>query len=245
MIYENVWDLTGTSQQQEIVKGALDKIMFPWGKLRLPTAPVEIGWDYLNGQVRQHGNKHEGAEPLMGMIDGRKYILGVFYPGIGSIYIDNALVNYPGAAQTTVSAEIAHSADEFFMTDAMRQQVMKLVDIENYEDTWWEKVDYNTEYFTLVGEGFMQMFTLAYSDIIFIGAEAFSHRITAEQAPEIRRILGIERTDAAQPIQNYFAKTGSTIFHDTHKNKYATTITFATREDAINAGLKPCKVCKP
>ncbi len=249
MIYQNTWNLTGTEQQQQIVKEALDKIMFPWEKLKLPNAPVEIGWDNLNVtyEKRQH-TESQAPEPLLGMINGRKYTLGVFYPGIGSIFIDNDLVKYPAEAQTTVSAEIAHSADEFYMNNSMRKSIMLLMHSNEADShTWWEKVDYNTEYFSLIGEGFMQVFTFAYSDMPFSGAEAFEHRITKEQAPMVRKILGIERTDMDVSVQNknYFARLGAYVFHDTHKNKFANITTFATREEAINAGLRPCLICKP
>ena len=75
MIYKNKFNLTGTDQQQAIVKEALDTIYFPWDRLKFPTEPVEIGWQDLN-----HGETlnmvadpkarfHQGG--TIGIINGR------------------------------------------------------------------------------------------------------------------------------------------------------------------------------
>lgn len=263
MLYANRFKLTGTDKQQQIVKAALDQIKFPWEKINLPGGTAEIGWDNLNGQIHSmiHARKHEGhaGEPLLGIINGKRYTMGVFYPGIGSIYVDNLLVDYPDEAMTTVSAEIAHSVDEFLpLSDNQRKQIMTLLHTEGKfdhdvsVDTWWEKVDYSTEYFSLDGESFMILFTYAYSDMPFSGANNFVHPGAKDMGPGVRKIIGIERTDVQEPapaptpqVQNYFAKEGSVTFHDTHKNKWINLVYFATRDEAIAAGYKPCKVCKP
>ena len=216
MRYKEVFELKGTVDQNQIVVEALDRIKFPFQRLAFPNGFAIIGWANLNGQTasvgempsRQHGGSHaphgvdSDAEAIEGEIEGRKYILGVFYPHNGNIYIDNALVNYPAVAQGTVSAEIAHAVDYFLpLTDAMKTDLSTLVhggDATDHGHSWWERVSYGSEYFTLVGETFMHMFTLAYSDME-LSTEGWAHKPTKAMAADIRRILGIERTDYVPP----------------------------------------------
>ena len=206
MIYKSKFLLTGTAQQIAIVAEALDKIKFPWERLTFPKEPVEIGWkDLNNGLYRSMDiKKHESG--TLGIIEGRKYTLGIFYTHSGRIYIDNYLVNYPEIAQSTVSAEIAHAVDYFLpLTDSQRNEIMALMhggSTVEHGHSWWEKYDYGAEYYTLVGESFMQAFTVAYSDMPFGNASDFTHSITPEQAPALRKILGIERTDYVSPVVN-------------------------------------------
>jgi hypothetical protein len=188
------------------------------GDLDVQFVPVETVDGTLGGEVteeaRGHTSDHPASdantEPLMGEVGGRKYTLGVFYPSSGNIYIDNALVNYPEYAKTTVSAEVAHGVDEFLpMTDAQRQDIIKLVHDNDpnpehrgtdHVDRWWELNDYSAEYYSLIGESFMIMFTYAYSDLDFEGATDFYHEGTTALGGDIRRIIGIERTDYVEPI---------------------------------------------
>lgn len=219
MIYANTWNLTGSENQQQIVREALDKIKFPWDRLNLPNEPTEIGWRDLNdGSIlaapASEGHHHEGErhhgegdkpEPLFGEIkfgkdqQARKMILGVFYPGTGRIYVDTRLEQRPAVAQSTVSAEVAHAVDEFLpLTDQQRTEIMALVHpFGPDEHTWWEKQDYSAEYFSLVGETFMILFTYAYSDLPFESASSFVHAGDPKMGDDIRRIMAIERTDSA------------------------------------------------
>lgn len=235
------WTLTGTARQQEIVRGAFEQIKFPFDRLTLPGSP-ELGWRDLNGgEFRSHQDEHhEGdkPEPLMGrMGEQRNYILGVFYPGSARIYLDNALVDYPEIAQATVSAEIAHAVDEFLpLSDAQRDTIMSLLhgDFPD-EHSWWEKVDYSAEYYSLVGETFMILFTKAYSDIPFGNAEDFVHS-GANVTPEcIRQVIGIERTDS-------FIRCGSSkVYHRPEHHLHCK----SPAPISDTTGLRPCKVCKP
>lgn len=268
MLYKGIFNLTGTEQQQQIVKEALDSIYFPFDKLHPRFGTAEIGWANLNGQalqtglpnnqqvqveeakaavadatvltkdditaypedvanvnhdvansvVRHHDDDGDGEidpnkhEPLMGRLEGRQYVLGVFYPYNGSIYLDNALVDYPHYAKTTVSAEIAHSVDEFIpLTDEQRDEIMKLVNGgDDTGLTWWEKVDYNAEYYNLIGETFMILFTYAYSDLGFEGADEFTYHGDPTMGDEVRAIVGIDRTDEQPQLPIDAPTTGTT-----------------------------------
>jgi len=237
MLYAATFELTGTEIQQNIVKEALDKIKFPWEKLNLPNKPTEIGWKNLNGQAFQAELPQElraHAEGTIGIIDGRKYTLGVFYTHSGRIYVDNLLVRYPDMAQTTVSAEIAHAVDYFLpLTEEMKTAIMKLTGEENETHTWWEKLDYGDEYYSLVGESFMQMFTVAYSTIPFPNASSFVHNLTPEKAPDLRKIMGVERTDVNTSTTTTEAPVTTTVSETTTTISTTTSLTTTTTTSPI------------
>lgn len=247
-----MWNITGTEQQQAIVRDALTKIKFPFERLTLPGTP-ELGWDDLNTgyyrAIAQHtplGGHEDGdsPEPLKGRIDEqRNYILGVFYPGSARIYIDNLLVKYPEIAKATISAEIAHAVDEFLpLKESQRDALMIALHggIEHADThSWWEKVDYGAEYYSLVGETFMILFTKAYSDIPFGNAEDFVHTGANVSAETVRSIIGIERTDTA-----WYVRYGkSLVYHrPTHKVRHSLFSEIRISDVTV---LRPCKVCKP
>ena len=259
MIYKNIFDLRGTDQQIAIVMSALDQIHYPWQTLAPPKGTFQIGWANLNALALQGGKLHSGDHPgtdegdaIEGELEGRRYTMGVFYPSTGHSYIDLALVNYPAAAQTTVSAELSHLVDFFLstFTDGVRRRLNLLVhggiDVPHGHTEWWERANYGTEYFTLVAESWMGGFTFAYSDMDF-DMGSFSHKFDKSHAPEIRRILGIERTDYVAPEPEPVAVSKYKRFG---KSKvYHTLAHYGNDPDATEisdiSGLRPCKVCKP
>ena len=217
------WRLTGTANQQRIVRDAFARIHFPFERLLLPGVP-ELGWRDLNGgryasalQGRFHGEHvhepkpqtptstpelDEQPEPLFGGEqdndgDNRRWVAGVFYPYSARIYLDFRCESRPEMAHSVVSAEIAHAVDEFLpLTEAQRYQIMLELH-EGHVDhhTWWERFDYSTEYYSLIGETFMILFTKAYSDIPFGNVSSFIHTGHNLSGSRIRQIIGIERTD--------------------------------------------------
>ena len=237
------WRLTGTPAQQAITADALAKIKFPWERLALPGQP-EIGWRDLN--TRAHGTEdhagEKGPEPLLGMVNGRRFTLGVFYPGSARIYLDNSLDQ--AQAEATVAAEVAHAVDEFLpMTDAQRGLIMLELHGGHADNhTWWEKNDYSAEYWSLIGETFMALFCKAYSDIPFGSTASFEHDPGRVSAETVRRIMGIERTDAAPPLPKpqYKHFAGSKVAHRLSHlpNKPGILVSTLT-------GYTLCKVCKP
>lgn len=229
------WKISGTTSQQTIILTALGKIKFPFDRMRLP-AQAEIGWDDLNAESA----RADAGEPLVGRLKGRKYILGLFYPSTGSIYIDVGLENEPEIAESVVSAEVAHAVDEYLpLSDAQRGKLMALVHPVGADShSWWEKSDYEAEYYSLVGESFMIMFTRAYSDVPFGNAADFVHPCDKVAPADIRAAIGIERTDAAAQFVRF---PGSKVYHKrSHYPAKANAIPVTSV-----AGLRPCKVCKP
>lgn len=234
-----------------IVTEALNQIFFPFERLTLPGIP-ELGWRDLNGARSLKGEFHfphppgahgGGDEPhlIEGEFEGRRYTLGVFYTGSATIYIDNALVDYPDAVKATVAAEIAHAVDYFLpLTDTQRDTFIRLLNNgQPNSNTWWEKSDYSAEYFTLAGEAFMFLFCRGYSDIPFGDVSSFEDKgenITPEQ---IRGVVGIERTDFVPPPKADYVSFGkSKIYHlVSHYEKRNGTPVFNSEK------FRPCKIC--
>lgn len=261
MVYPENFTLVGNEQQQAIVADALNRIKFPWQVLKAPTGSFIIGWtDLNNGSFSIYSKHHSGHKPgepfaVEKKINGRNYILGVFYPSTGDSWIDYALVDYPELAKTTVSAELAHLVDFFLpLTDEQKRELVALMhgDEPHSHDPaeWWEVHDYGKEYNNLPGESFMQLFTLAYSDLAF-DASQFSHSITKEEAPKVRGILGIERTDfvpAPEPAKpkEYIHFRGSNVYHtkDHYKRQDKDKELIKESDPAIGV-LRPCRVCRP
>jgi hypothetical protein len=156
------------------------------------------------GMPRQHGDTPTEGEAhfIHGAIDGRRYILGVYYPGSARIYIDNALVRYIDLAESTLSAEIAHAVDEFIpLTDTQKNTILRELNPHDPDGdhNWWEEVDYSAEYWSLGGEVFMALFTKAYSDIPFGDTSSFEDSPDLISAERVREIVGIQRTDYVPP----------------------------------------------
>ncbi len=237
-----MWKIKGSAEQQKIVVAAISKIKFPFERLSLPEG-AELGWQDLNSKAAIESRIGSEADTHEGLFEGRQYILGVFYPSTASIYLDEKLINHPEMAEATVSAEIAHAVDYYLpLTDLMRDTFVRLLnDGKPNSETWWEKSNYSTEYFTLAGEIFMLLFTKGYSDIPFGNASDFSHDGSNISPAQIRAVIGIERTDAAplHPAGSGFVSYGkSKIYHlPTHYRKPGKPV--AALED-----FRFCGVCR-
>lgn len=240
------WKLTGTEAQIAIAREALQRIKFPFDRLtQLPGTP-ELGWRDLNHSddwmreakgSRFHGSNTHGKDrpdPLEVEHEGRRWTLGVIFTLSGRIFIDNSLTDEPERAMAVIGAEIAHAVDFFLpMTDEQRNELLRLWGVGG---TWWEVEDYGREYFKLGGEAFMHEFVAAYSDLDFGSTGAFMHNAGVEPE-DVRRILGIERTDAAR-----FVRFGSSkVYHEREHRQRGK----SRAEITDTTGLRPCKVCKP
>lgn len=240
------WHLTGASAQIAIATDAFDRIKFPLERLTFP-APPTLRWRNLNdgsewwvdsrrAGIRGHEGHHAPRgkpDSLVGEFKGRRWTMGAIDMGSGDIWIDQSLEAEPAVAMATIGAELAHAVDAFLpMTDAQRDALMELWNLPG--TTWWEVADYGAEYYRLGGEAFMHEFVAAYSDLDFGDTGAFAHNAGVEPR-DVRRILGIERTDAA-----IFDRYGtSKIYHKRshYKRPGITTIYLE--------GLRPCRICKP
>lgn len=231
------WQLTGTENQQAIAREAFNRIKFPFDKLTALPGTPELGWDDLNGRMHSthiHSGGGDRPDPLVGTDDkGRKWTMGVIYTLSGRIYLDTRLEADPPLAMAVVAAEIAHAVDFFLpMTDAQRDLFLALWGNEG--TTWWESVNYSAEYFRLAGEAFMHEFVGAYTDLEFGDKTSFLHDAGVDPA-DVRRVLGIERTDS-------FVRYGtSKVYHKpTHRVSKRAGIAVTNM-----LGMRPCKQCEP
>ncbi len=240
------WNLTGTDRQIAVAREAFNRIKFPFGRLTLPGTP-ELGWMNLNSGTawaakgaKLHEGKRHGVDSLEGEINGRRATLGAIWPDTGRIVVDVSLESQPELAMAVIGAEIAHAVDFFLpMTDAMRNEFLRLWNVEG--STWWEVADYSAEYFRLGGEAFMDEFVKAYSDLDLGSTGAFIHDAGVEAA-DVRRILGIERTDFVKPNPKTFLVYGkSKIYHvpGHYKNKTNGVPVVST------TSLRACLLCRP
>jgi hypothetical protein len=230
----------------------------------IPDEPTQISQlneaeaEKIRGHAGDHPATDDDTEPLTGEINGRKYTLGVFYPSTGNMYIDVALVNYPHLARTTVSAEVAHAVDEFMPMTYQHRHDIKLL-LHNgsipagHNCRWWEDSDYSREYYDLVGEAFMALFTYAYSDLPFDGVESFSHTMSPDMGAGVRKVLDIHRTDyvapapAPEPVPAIPAPDTHPFMRFPPSKIYHKLTHYPTKTNGVlgtdTTGLTPCKTC--
>ena len=260
------WNLTGTPSQIAIATRAFEEIKFPFERLnQLPGIPA-LNWMDLNPGMpttlpmaglhtaetepppRHHGDHDhdDGDKPdqlVATLADGRKWVMGQIWTYSGRIDLDIRLEQDPLLAMAVIGAEIAHAVDFFLpMTDDQRNEFLRLWGVGG---TWWEVQSYPDEYYRLGGEAFMPEFVGAYMDIPF-GNNPFLHDAGVEPE-DVRRILGIERTDYVEPAPEpetvAIVRYGkSKVYHrETHRVRAKVAPQYLM--DAV--GLRPCKVCKP
>lgn len=282
VVANGVFNLVGTENQVSILEpvftpGAPDYIAFPWERLgALRNKPVPISWDDLNdgtmgvraragGPIPVHPRMHEDDDEghaisrpgtTLGEPTQRLMIAGVFWTD-GRIKIDIRMENRPSAAREVMSAELAHAVDYGLpLTDSQKNALVNLLHSGGTDQhTWWEKQDYGTEYYTLVGESFMAMFTHAFSKME-PWQDPFPHKSSASLAPAIHSILGIQPV-GSQPqtdsVAVYSLKGYKTFHRERHyvaawRSKISTRsriVQWANRRAAIAAGMVACKTCKP
>lgn len=290
------FELIGTPAQTAILMpvftaGASEFIRFPWALMDdLPRYPVPISWEDLNdgtlakvatddtgstaAPVHPHfhdskGFGHAISRPgaTLGEPEARNMIAGVFWTD-GRIKIDTRMEGRPDDAREVLSAELAHAVDYGLpITDAMKGQIVELLHPGGADThTWWERASYGDEYYTLVGEGFMAVFTHAYSSME-PWQDPFTHKSTREVAARVPAILGAAPvgTEATPETIRVFQIKGYRAYHENASTRVATDdcrfvrnarasgrsvgngglIVHASQSAARSLGLKPCGICKP
>ncbi len=153
----------------------------------------------IPGHIHETDAEGNEGHGILRYVEGRWMIAGMFWSD-GRIYIDISLESQPAVAQEVFSAECAHLVDYGLpLTDQMKAELGKLFHPGGADThTWWERQSYGSEYYTLMGEGFMAMFTHAYSDME-PWQDAFTHKSTRAMAADVHRILGVQPTTGGTP----------------------------------------------
>lgn len=230
-----------------------------------PIALVRAGAD--GHEDHDHHHPEEGGDKAH-LIAHRKRALGLAWYS-GRVTLELTLLGEPELLAEVLWAELAHMVDFFGMTGDQRRAIYAAFhggEVTDHghgdpEDWFGDKV--NLGYWFQVGEAFMGGFILAFTDIRGrLGG--FGHTATPEVGRQISAILvGPALPPPAPPPPAppsppvpppppppdsgpapYFAREGSTVFHDTHR-RVPRDVEFATVEDARAAGLRPCGICKP
>lgn len=219
-----------------------------------------------------HIHVHEGGDTGHGILH-RNRVLGLAWYS-GRVSLDISLEATPELAQEVFLSEAAHMVDFFYINDTQREAIWDAYhsgqDTQqgHHGHDWF---DVGT-YWDYVGESLMSGFVMAYSDVA-VSLDSFNHKSTPDTANAIRRILTPELVETPPdvpetpqeppvaepevptpqpepeeptepPTSAFFAtRTGKT-FHDSHKNMKGTRF-FNSYHDAEDAGLRPCRTCKP
>lgn len=274
MAWQNVFDLAGmTENQRRITAAGLDRCNFDW-ELLLPglkrdvnKTKIPIEWADLSrysrgAQASADGHDHddhphtstsghvhvkdESGRVVAHGILYRSRVLGLAWYS-GKVSLDTSLETKTELAHEVLIAEGAHMADFFYMTPAQRAGIWKAYhagsdaphsDAEG-EHGWFEELG-NENYWDWVGESFMIGFLKAFTNIVPT-LDSFTHKTTTGVASEIRRLL----QDAAGPSSGeVFSNARRKVFHDKHRG-ITVAHRFASRDEALSAGLVACRVCKP
>jgi hypothetical protein len=205
----SVWETSGlNSLQKTAVEEIIEDCTFPWDILAdninltrgVFFVPVKSSDLSRFRQMLERGEHHIQEENSEGHIIsvGRNQVLGVFWTD-GQIEIEQSITDVQLVKEIFL-AEAAHTVDYFLpLTDKQKLDLAKLFHEGNIDlHTWWEIRDYGAEYYSLIGESFMALFTLAYSNII-PWQDSFVHTATIFMIPEVYRILGVE-PETEEPI---------------------------------------------
>lgn len=259
-----MFDLRGTEPQNQLVREALAACDFPFDQLR-PSLTAEgkstvtVEWAdlsrYSSRATMAHDDDHshivdthgEEAHTVERDIDGRRAVLGLFYlPPHTRIVLDASLVQRPALAREVLLAEAAHLVDYHGMTAEHRRQVVNALHVQDLPagaDTsdgaaftldghvcsWFDVGPYRM----WCGETFMEAFIEAFAPSVPVTIE-LGHPTGPQAAAAVRRVLLGEGRVFTGP---------SEVFHDSHQG--ITPRRWFDRDEALRAGLRPCRVCRP
>jgi hypothetical protein len=231
--------------QADALVPAIDAGSFPWHKL-IHGIGRDVGRDYiptsladLSGYRSSAEHAHGGVHDEEHILEARGRVLGLFWTDY-RIVCDVSLRSEPTLLAEVLWSEAAHAIDQAMLTDAQRAEIVAALHPEGPDKhpSWWERSDYSAEYGVLPGESFMEVVVEAYTPLT--ATINLHHEVTPHVLDVARRIL---TPDLVTPSP-FFGLVKSTVFHDTHE-RVAREVEFATYADAVAAGRRPCRVCKP
>lgn len=207
--------------------------------------------------LHSHVHVHEGDDKAHG-IGYRSQVLGLAWYSL-KVSIDDSLTFEPELAQEVFLSEAAHMIDFAFMSGLQRVAVYNAFhdvheDLPAAVKDLEDGVEYGHGhgwfdvggYYSWVGEAFMGGFIKAYAPTVPVTIP-FDHPATEAVGAEIRSVLTPEPTPpepAPKQPGSYFITSRGQVFHDSHKG-CARYIEYATYDEAVADGFRPCRVCKP
>lgn len=263
---------TNTVEQRAIIESAVARCDFRFDQLAPKLAAdtgrtsIPVTWEDLSAfgaralpgvaaAVTEEGARQHGGDAH------RRATLGLFYYS-GRIVVDRGLVARPELAAEVFLAEAAHAVDRFWLTPDMRRAIWQVWHPGEQTDhhdrvhgwtvpfsEWAGEMDQpgGTEvgYFDSGVEAWMSAFTRAFAPSVQVTMEgAFAHRTTGDMAARIRDIV----QPAPEPVPDpFYAARWGVAFHRADLGHWwvPRIRTFPTRDAAIGAGLRPCKLCQP
>lgn len=262
-----IFDYQGTEAQRLIAKNALEiRCDFPWERLlpklqegtewSQPKSTIPVEWADLSryaavleeaaaggGHAHIHDEHGDTGHPIEREFEGRRRVLGLAWYS-GKVSVERTLESNPSLAAEVLLAEGAHMVDFFFMTPAQREEIYAILHpdmdadelADHLEEHGWFEETGNEDYWSWVGEAFMGAFCIAFSDIR-PSLAGFYHAATPAMRNEIRAAL-------IPVAPSLFGMDRSSVYHDNHLG-IPIDRQWSTAAEAIAAGRRPCRVCKP
>jgi hypothetical protein len=246
--------------QASLLVPAIDAGSFPWAKL-VPGIQAQVGRDYIPTRLSdlsrygaraagEHSHDHAHDHDKVHILEARGRVLGLFWTDY-RIEVDASLAilvdgRLPELLAEVLWSEAAHAIDQAMLTDAQRAEIVAALHPEGPDEhTWWERPgeDYGAAYNRLIGETMMQVVVEAYTPLK--ATINLHHEVTPHVIDVARRILTPESVEPAAPTAApFFGLRRSKVVHDNHSD-IARDIEWDSLAEAIAAGRRPCRVCRP
>jgi hypothetical protein len=215
--------------QASVLVPAIDAGTFPWQKL-IHGIGRDVGRDYIPTRLSdlsrygaraagEHSHDHGHDHGEVHILEARGRVLGLFWTD--------------------------YRIDQAMLTDTQRAEIVAALHPEGPDEhpPWWERSDYSKEYGTLPGETFMEIVVEAYTPLTT--TINLHHEVTPHVIDLARRILTPELVEPAAPTAApFFGLRRSKVVHDAHEG-IERQVEWPTLADAVVAGRRPCRVCRP
>jgi hypothetical protein len=227
-----------------------------WGASAAQAAEDDLGV----AQVVDHDEHHHGPDHdewhAVGahLVAFRRRALGLAWYS-GRVTLEETLLPDAAQAAEVLWFELAHMVDFFGLSPDQRRAIFAAfhggqVTAHGHgtPEDWFGDAD-RTGYWFQVGEAWMLAFTRAVTPIRARIGAGLAHTLDEAALDEIRRILPTAEPEpppgpGTTPPAPFFGGRRSSVFHDEHRGARADE-RWATYAEAIEAGRRPCRVCRP
>ncbi len=272
MTWREIFVLRGTPAQIALAEEALNRCSFDWRLLR-PGIDAQRGagymipveWSDLSRFAQRsaraselvHQHVHENGDTGH-PIEFRQRVLGLAWYSL-KISLDLSLERDPELAAEVLLAEGAHMIDFAYLTNSHRIAIWNALHPGQHEDLapgvsvvdgvvlgsgegWFDVGDY----YSWIGEAWMGLFVKAYSDVT-VQIDSFRRKPTPEGIAEVRAV--IPPYAAPEPAPTFWGTKRGWTYHRGDVadllHRWRRYFSWDTREAAVAAGRRPCRMCKP